>query len=189
MAGPGVKASRRRLVITVSGLHGAGTSTHARRLAKALGLRYVSAGKVFREMAEERGVTLEEMSRLAERDPEFDRLVDERTREEASRGGVVIDAALSGWMVEEADIKVFLRASLEARARRIAAREGLNVEEAREATLLREKIERERFRRFYGIDLMDLSIYDVVLNTELFDVGGTARILKRVVEEYRRGGG
>ncbi|KON30692.1 hypothetical protein AC482_03305, partial [miscellaneous Crenarchaeota group-15 archaeon DG-45] len=82
----------------------------------------------------------------------------------------------------------FLTAPLEARVMRIAARDGLAVEEAREATRLREGIERERFMRLYGIDVSDLSIYDVVLNTELFDPDGTARILKRIVEEYRSGG-
>ena len=184
MAVGGGKTSRRGVVITVSGLHGSGKSTHARRLAEALGLRYISAGEVFRQMAEERGMTLEEMSRLAEGDPEFDRLVDERTKEEAVRGGVVIDAALSGWMVEAADIKVFLTSPLEARIRRIAERDGLTLKEARRRTLLREEIERERFRRYYGMDVSDLSIYDVVLNTELFDADGTSRILKKVVEEY-----
>lgn len=188
MSGSRNRTSGRGLVITVSGLHGTGKSTHARRLAEALGLRYVSAGILFRRMAEERGITLEEMSRLAEGDPEIDRLVDERTKEEALRGDVVIDAALSGWMVEDADIKIFLTAPLDARVRRIAARDGVTVEKAREETLLREGIERERFKSYYGIDITDLSIYDVVLNTELFDPDGTARILKRVVEEYCSGG-
>lgn len=188
MAGRGGGASPRGHVITVSGLHGSGTSTHAMRLAKALGLRYVSAGSLFRVMAEERGVTLEEMSKLADGDPEIDRLLDERTREEGVKGGVVIDGTLSGWMVEEAAIKIFLTSPLEARVMRIAARDSLSLEEAREATLRRERIEGERFRRSYGIDISDLSIYDVVLNTELFVPDGTARILKKVVEEYCSGG-
>lgn len=187
MVGPGYEASGRGVVITVSGLHGSGKSTHARRLAEALGLRYVSAGILFRRMAEERGATLEEMSRLAEGNPELDRLVDERTKEEAMNGDVVVDAALSGWMVEDADIKVFLTSPLDARIRRIAARDGLKIEEARKETLLREEIERERFKRLYGIDISDLSIYDVILNTELFDANGTAKILRKIVEEYRSG--
>ena len=184
----GRRAAGEGMVITVSGLHGSGKSVHAKRLAEAFGLRHVSAGMMFRQMAEERDLTLEEMSRLAEEDQEIDRLVDERTKREASRGGVVIDAALSGWMVEGADIKIFLTAPFEARVKRIADREGTSLEEAREATRLREEVERERFRTYYGVDICDLSIYDVVLNTELFAPGGTAGILKRVVEEYRSGG-
>ena len=183
MTAPG-KPSGRDLVITVSGLHGTGKTTYAMRIAEALGLRYVSAGEMFRRMAEEREITLEEMSRLAEGDPEIDRLVDERTRGEARRGGAVIDATLSGWMVQDADIKIFLTAPLDVRVRRIAARDGLSVEEAEDATLLREEIERRRFGACYGIDISDLSIYDVVLNTELFDADGASGILKKVVEEY-----
>ena len=178
---------RRGLVITVSGLHGSGTSTQARRLAESLGLRYVSAGLLFRRIAEERGLTLEELSRLAEESPELDRMIDERTREEARRGGVVIDATLAGWMAEDADLKIFLTAPLEERVRRIARREGLSLEEAMRETLKRERSERERFKRYYGIDINDLSIYDVVLNTALFKPDATARILRGIVEELRRG--
>ena len=178
---------RRGLVITVSGLHGSGTSTQARRLAESLGLRYVSAGLLFRRIAEERGLTLEELSRLAEESPELDRMIDERTKEEARRGGVVIDATLAGWMAEDADLKIFLTAPLEERVRRIARREGLSLEEAMRETLKRERSERERFKRYYGIDINDLSIYDVVLNTALFKPDATARILRGIVEELRRG--
>jgi len=178
---------RRGLVITVSGLHGSGTSTQARRLAESLGLRYISAGLLFRRIAEERGLTLEELSRLAEESPELDRMIDERTKEEARRGGVVIDATLAGWMAEDADLKIFLTAPLEERVRRIARREGLSLEEAMRETLKRERSERERFKRYYGIDINDLSIYDVVLNTALFKPDVTARILRGIVEELRRG--
>lgn len=184
MASPGSGLSRKKLVITLSGLHGTGKSTLAKRLAEVLGLRYISAGKMFREIAEVRDLKLEQMSKLAEKDNEFDRLVDKRTKDEALKGGVVIDAALSGWMVEEANIKIFLIAPFEVRKKRIAARESLTLEEAGDLTRAREKSESERFRRIYGVDPSDMSIYDVVLNTELFDADGTARILKKIVEEY-----
>lgn len=176
---------RRGLVITISGLHGSGTSTQAKRLAEALGLRYVSAGLLFRRIAEERGLTIEELSREAERNPELDRMIDERTREEARKGNVVIDASLSGWMVENADLKIFLKAPLGERVRRIARRERLTMEEAERETLKRERSERERFRRYYGIDISDLSIYDVVINTALFQPDATARVLKKIVQELQ----
>ncbi len=177
----------RGLVIAVSGLHGSGRSTHAKRLAEAFDLRYVSSGTIFRQMAEERGLTLEEMSRLTEGDLELDKLIDERARLESLKGGVVIDATLSGWMAEDPDLRIFLTAPMEARIKRIAEREGVSLEEAREETLAREASERERFKAYYGVDVGDLSFYDLVLNTELFEPEGTARILKRFVEEYCSG--
>ncbi len=184
MNDPAEKASERGLVITVSGFHGSGRSTHAKKLAEAFNLRYVSSGTIFRQMAEERGVSLEEMSRLTEEDPELDRMIDERAIEESKKEGVVIDATLSGWMAHEPDIRIFLKTPFEARMRRIAEREGIPYEEAEKETRVREESERERFREYYSVDVTDLSIYDVILNTELYESEGTARILKRVVEEY-----
>jgi cytidylate kinase len=178
------RAKRRSLVIAIGGLHGTGKSTQARRLAASLGLRYVSAGHLFRKLAEEAGVSLEEFSKMADEDPEIDKLIDELTKEEARKGGVVIDGALSAWMAEKADIKILLTSPLEARVERIAARDRITIEEARRRTLEREEMERSRFKRYYGIDILDTSVYDIVINTELFDVKSTARILKNIVYEY-----
>lgn len=186
MTGSGSKTGR-GLVIAVSGRHGSGRSTHAKRLAEAFGLRYVSSGTIFRQMSQERGITLEEMSKLTEKNPEIDNLIDEKAREESVKGGVVVDATLSGWMTYEPHIRIFLTTPLEARIRRIANREGIGLEEARAETLMRAESERQRFKDYYGVDIDDMTIYDVVLNTDLFDPDGTARILKRIVEEYCSG--
>ena len=175
------------LVITVGGLHGSGRSTQARRLAEEFGLRYVSTGMLFRERAEELGVSLDELSRLSDVDPGFDNFLDARAKEESRGGGVVIDATLSGWMAEDPDLRFFLSCPLEERVRRIAGREGRDLGEVGEETRAREESERERFMRFYGVDVRDLSIYDVVLNTGLFDADAAARILKKVVDEYLQG--
>ena len=172
------------LIITVSGYHGSGRSTHATRLAKTFGLRYVSSGTIFRQLAKERGMGLEEMSRLTEEDSEIDRKIDERAKEESRKPGVVIDATLAGWMAEDPDIRIFLLTSFEERIRRIADREEISYGEAEKETVAREESEKARFLTYYKVNLDDLSIYDVVLNTELFEIDATARILKSVVEEY-----
>ncbi len=176
--------SRRGLVITVAGPHGSGRSTQATRLAERFGLRYVSTGTLFRERAAQLGVSLEEMSRVAVEDDSFDRLLDDRAREETRRGGVVLDATLSGWVAEDPDIRIYLTAPLDVRVRRIAEREGRGLEEVERETRVREEAEVERFRRYYGFDITDLSIYDVVLNTALAGADGVANILKNVVEAY-----
>jgi len=178
---------RSQLVITVAGRHGSGRTTQAKLLAEAFGLRYVSAGTIFRERARELGVSLEEMNRLAASDPGFDNWLDARTREESRRRGVVIDANLSAWMAEDPDLTIFVNCPFHERVRRIAEREGRSLEEVEEETRRREELEEARYKEFYGVDLSDLSVYDVVLNTGLFTAQEAAYILKNVVEVYLRG--
>lgn len=147
-------------------------------------MRYVSTGTLFRERAAQLGVSLEEMTRIAADDDSFDRFLDDRAKEETRRGGVVLDATLSGWVAVDPDLRIYLTAPLGVRVRRIAEREGRSAEEVERETRLREEAELERFRRYYEYDVGDLSIYDLVLNTELFDADGVAHILKNVVEAY-----
>lgn len=174
----------RDLVITVAGPHGSGRSTQARLLAESYNLRYISAGMVFRERAEELSLSLEEMSRRASENRDFDNYLDARTKEESRRGGVVIDATLSGWMAEDPDLRIYLSCPLEERVRRIAEREGRDLAEVDSETRFREENELRRFSEIYGVDLEDLSVYDLVVNTGLFDADGVARILKNVIDEY-----
>ena len=168
----------------MAGPHGSGRSTQARLIAESFDLRYVSAGMVFRDRAEELGLSLEEMSRKAAEDRDFDNYLDARTKEESRRGGVVIDATLSGWMAEDTDLRIYLSCPLEERIHRIAEREGRALKEVDRETRFREENELRRFRDCYGVDLEDLSVYDLVVNTGLFDADGVARILKNIVEEY-----
>ncbi len=172
------------LVITVSGYHGSGRTTQAKRLAKTFGLRYISSGTIYRDLAKELGLTLQEMSKITEKDSEIDRKIDLRTKEESKNPGVVIDATLSGWMAENPDIRIFLATTFKERVRRIAKREKIPYEEAEKETLVREESELERFKVFYNVSVNDLSIYDVIINTEIFDIESTARILKSVIVEY-----
>lgn len=172
-------------MITISGSHGTGKSTYAKRLAEEFGLRFVSAGMIFRQIASERGVSQEELSRLAEKDKRIDLLIDERTKEEAKKGSVVLDGHLAGWMARDyADIKIFLTASIPVRAQRIAKRNQIPIKEAERQLLTVERIEKSRWKKLYKINLADQLIYDVILNTELLPLESVVKILKEIVRMY-----
>lgn len=171
-------------VVTVSGPHGTGKSTYARALAEALELRYVYAGELFRDLAKNRGVSLEEFSHIAANDPSIDVTIDERTKAEAKKGGVVIDAQLAAWMVKDlADVKLLILASNEVRFRRIAEREGISVQEAEKQTIAGEEIQRQRYKKYYGIDVSDLSIYDLTIDTGRYPIGEAKSV---VIESVRK---
>jgi CMP/dCMP kinase len=164
--------------VTVSGPHGSGKSTYAARLASSLGLRHVSAGIMFRKLADERKVSLEKFQELAAADPSIDRMVDERTMMEAERGDVVVDGQLAGWVLKEiSDLRVLLTAPLVVRLERIATRDRISLEEARRQTLHREGLQAERYREHYGFSVDDWSIYHLVLDTSFGSIEDTAKIL------------
>lgn len=175
---------KRKPVIAIAGLHGVGKTVYAKAVAERYGLRYVSAGVLFRKLAGERGMSLVEFSELAKHDDSIDKEIDRRTVEEAKVGGCVLDGLLVAWMAKDyADLKIWLKAPLKIRAGRVQNREGKTLEEALEETIARERAEAERFKAYYGIDLNDLSIYDLVIDTSKFSIEGVKRIIFAAVEE------
>jgi len=169
------------MIVTIGGPIGSGKTTVATALAERFSLRHISAGLIFREMARERGMTLEEFSALAEKDSSFDRKVDERQRELAMEGDAVVDGRLSGRFID-ADLKIWLTAPFQVRAERVARRDGIDLEEAVRRMREREASEERRYKKIYKIDLHDLTIYDVVLNTALSSSQGVIKVIETAVE-------
>ncbi|HDO20577.1 MAG: AAA family ATPase [archaeon GB-1845-036] len=175
----------KKIVITVSGPPGSGKTRHAKKIAEIFGLRYFSIGRYFREMAENKGLKLEKFHEEAEKDSRFDREADNITIREAKRGNVVLDGHLTGWMAKKyADIKIYLTAPIEARAKRVAKRDKKTFEEALKEVKIREESNRKRYLKFYGIDLNDLSIYDIIINTDKWEEKTVEKALKILIEDY-----
>ena len=171
--------------IVVGGLPGSGKTTFARLLARRLGFRYVGTGAIFRSMAKERGMSLEEFSRYAERNDEVDRMLDAEQVRQAHNGDVVVDSRLGAWMIQDADLRVCLVASLEERARRAATRDGLNADEARRRLVEREQSERRRYRQYYGIDMDRIESFDLVVNSETFSPNQILEIVTAALEQVK----
>ncbi len=172
------------MIVTVSGEVGAGKSTVARALAQTLGLRYLSSGEIFREEARRHGVSLAELGRLAERDPSIDRRIDETQVAQARGGGIVIESRRSGWLID-GDVRVWLRAPLDVRAKRVAARDGMPADAARADIEEREDCERRRYAALYRIDFGDLTRYHVILDTSLWGPEDITHAIAGLVQALR----
>lgn len=172
-------------IIAIGGLHGIGKSTISKALAKHFKLRYISAGKAFREMAKRRSLSLQELTKLAEKDSSIDLEIDNMTKEEAERGNAIAEGQLAPWMLKEkADMRILLTAPEDVRIKRVAKREGIAIEGAMKRTAAREKIENDRYLKYYGIDLSDVSIYDLIFDTSLLSREGTIKTLKAMVKDF-----
>jgi cytidylate kinase len=182
------EALKKSLLITISGPAGSGKSHCAAALAEAFGLPYHSAGSIFRRVAVERGVTIEELTQLAEEDEEIDREIDGRTEDLAKTGGLILEGRLVAFFSPPgiSRISFYLTAPMDERIKRIADREGISMRNARAKTVAREKGERRRYRKIYGLDIEDLSSYDFVINTSLWGKGSMVELMKSIVELYLR---
>ncbi len=159
------------MIITISGLHGTGKSTIAKLIAEKLKIKYYSTGQIFRDLALEMNMTLEEFTKYVEENPDIDKKLDNKIVEIAQKGNIIIDSQLSGYILKTiADFKILLTCSLETRIKRMIDRDNSNYEEKVKETVIREKSESERFKRLYGIDLNDQEelklLYDLIIDTE-----------------------
>jgi Cytidylate kinase len=65
-------------------------------------------------------------------------------------------------------------------------REGKGYNAVLKETKERENNGRMRYKKFYGIDLDDLSIYDLIINTEKWDKRGVTEIILRSLELWNK---
>lgn len=174
------------MLVTVSGPPGSGKSTSAAALAEAFDLEHISGGDIFRQMAEEHGMSAVEFNEHAEDDDTIDRELDRRLRQTAiDRDDVLLESRLAGWLAAEyADIKIWLDAPLTIRARRIADREDKPIDVAETETDRRERSEAKRYDEYYGIDIHDRSIYDIVYNTARWSPEGILGMLTTAIDSY-----
>lgn len=155
--------------ITISGLAGSGTSTLSKMLSKKLKLKYVNAGQIQRDIAKDRNITLSELTKIEDNDPKFDHLVDEKMIKYAQNTeNILLEGRLTGWFSYKKNIKaykIWLKCPLKERVKRISKRDKNSLDETQAKVLSRSKSDSGRYKKYYNIDINDLSIYDLVVDS------------------------
>ena len=85
-------------------------------------------------------------------------------------------------MVADADLKIWLFAPIGCRIKRIVFRDQIADEKTAERlTIEREQCEAVRYHSYYNIDINDLSIYHMILNSEHWGVEGLGAIIDTAI--------
>jgi predicted cytidylate kinase len=144
--------------ITISGPIGSGKTTVCAALSKRLGIEHIVSG-----------LSLTEFGKLAESDPRYDRTLDERMVELAKeKTDIVLEGRLTAYMLTQNGIpalRVFLDAPIDVRVSRVVEREGGDLAHAKVEMIERERSEATRYKQYYDIDIIDRSVYDLIIDT------------------------
>ena len=170
--------------IAISGKSGCGNTTVSKIVAEKLNFRLINY--TFHTMAEEKGIDFDDFCRMAEKDSRYDIYLDNRQKELAAEGECVLGSRLAVWLIEDADLRVFLDAGEAIRAARIHKREGGNYQEILDKTIARDARDTDRYKNLYNIDNNDYRHVDLIINTEHFRPDAVAEIILAAVDIRKR---
>ncbi len=182
-----------KAVICISGMAGTGKSTLAKKLAQKYQLQYYSGGDALKDIAKQEGYDISTqgwwetpvgLKFLKERvsDPKFDRAVDEKLLEYAKKGNVLLDSWTMPWLLK-GGFKIWLEASFEKRAARVAERDNLPFIDAVAVLEEKEGHTKSIYKALYGFVLgEDLTPFNFVLDTDNLNAEEVFDVLCRVMD-------
>lgn len=177
------------MLVTFAGLHGTGKTTVAKCIADRYCLLHYSTGMIFREMAEEKSMSLVEFSQYASKHTEIDKKLDKKMKAIGMKGNCVLDGQLCWYFLKNyADWKILLTCDEETRIQRIFDRDrekkgdSIMLKDVRNETQERERIEYARYKEIYGLDLSDMEFvkknHDIVVDTT--DIG-ISEVVEKII--------
>lgn len=167
--------------VAISGKSGCGNTTVSTLLAEKLGVKLINY--TFRQLAAEKGLTLAQVIENARTDDSYDIFVDNHQVELARAEPCVLGSRLAIWMLKEADLKVYLFASDETRAKRILNREGGDLQKIKDFTAMRDSEDTRRYKKIYNIDNNDYSFSDLIIDTAKLN---PEQIVELIIAELKK---
>jgi len=179
------------MIITISGMPGSGKTTVGRILAERLRYKFYSMGDLRGKMAMERGLTIDQLNELGEKEDWTDREVDEYQKKLGKdEDNFIVDGWVS-WKFIPHSFKVLLEVGHRTAAERVFRHQ--RPDEDRQAAvegmqrMLEHRLKEsgERYKKYYGIaNFLDRRHYDLVVDTNRIDAEHVAqRVLDAVKEK------
>lgn len=164
------------MIISISGFPGSGKSTIAKLLASELAWPRYYMGKLRREAAKKKGLTLAEYNKLGEEDPSTDLEVDNYQKKLGEEQDNFIIEGRTSWHFIPQSIKIYLDVKKEIAAKRVwdhlqeknDRNEDDNLEtidDVKNSIKERCLSDKKRYKKYFNIDVYDKNNYDFYLDT------------------------
>ncbi len=156
--------------ISLAGDLGSGKTTVGAKLQSKFNAEVVSIGKIARKMANEMNMTIKEFNVYQEKHPEIDKELDGKLSEYVGlKGNYIFDSRMAWHFVPDA-YSVYMKCDKEESARRIVGEKRgdekySDVKSAADELFKRRESEKLRYKEFYGVDIVDMKNYDLVVDT------------------------
>lgn len=174
--------------ITIGGVPGAGKSTAAKLVAEKLGYDFYSMGKIRRELAEERGLTIDEFNSLPEN---TDAVVDERQKTLGREGDNFVNEGRLAFYFMPNSVKIYFHCDINIAASRIfkepRSSERVYADIAGVVLDLQKRMQsdRERYSGHYNIDCYNPAHFDYVIDTTNLAIDETLEKVLEIVKKKR----
>jgi len=163
--------------ITIGGNPGSGKSTLGTILASELGWVRHDMGQKFRKMADDRKITLKELLKMCDSDPEIDKAADaqQATWAQESKNLVIVGRTSFHFVPQSFKIFLFVGYSIAA-ARIFEDKQSRNedikfssIDEMSISLMERSRNDKQRYLDLYGVDIYDKANYDLIINTDMLN--------------------
>ncbi len=166
--------------ICISGLTASGKTTLSEKISNELGVKHVQNS--YKEYIKSHELMADFIDSADER---FVRDFDRKTVN-ATSTDCVVSTWLGPWLVKDATLRAWLYAPDEIRAKRYAERHMIGLADARELIASTDSSAARGFKRVYGIDIYDQSIFDIQLNTSTTSIRECVSVLSLMVIEREK---
>jgi predicted cytidylate kinase len=184
------------MIISIAGMPGTGKTSAGKLLSEALGNWPIySVGSLRGKMAEDRGITIDQLNALGENESFTDKEVDDyQTKLGKEQDNFIIEGRLAWYFIPHS-FKVLLTCDSHTAAERVfSSRKNPNeqrndeivyksVEEAEQTIKERIESDARRYKKYYGVDYTDRNNYDLVIDTT--NLPGPEATAKMIMEQVR----
>ncbi|MCD6368634.1 MAG: cytidylate kinase family protein [Thermoproteales archaeon] len=158
-------------LIIIAGMLGAGCTEAALNFAKKHGLKVVNSELIIKQIVVEGRLSYSDLERITRSgEVDLEDLMESILLDHVNERRVVVEGRMAFMLLgrEDVDLKVFLWAPRDFRARRIANRRKISFTEALEEIERSDEERRNFVYRRLKRDWMDADLYDMVINTSKY---------------------